>query len=362
MYYRGARVPLSEKPPRVPASGLSYGLRFRAARDEKAKEDQSFFLNWGEKREKPAAVAERKTYAFYRRGVTPAGKTPFQPKAKRETGGRAFSPFRRAQGLDTPAFSEKRGTWIPKAGSLSRVAWVFKLAGLLLLAVAVVWSKNKTTALLQDMAGLRLERVTVDGNHYLSEDAVIKTAALPLGESMFKLDLSGALERVKAMDWVDRVFIERRLPSSIVISVKERKPVALLDNGTLYGVDREGRVLSPSPELLKEDLPLVSGLPLPAEAAGNSANAQALKPALDFLAFLDQKDPALAQDVSEVHFSQPDSLKVTFIDGIESVFEPPVTETDLGRMAMVLSDLNGKGKRAASMDFRYRDMVVVKTR
>ena len=31
------------------------------------------------------------------------------------------------------------------------------------------------------------------------------------------------------------------------------------------------------------------------------------------------------------------------------------------RMALVLSDLNRKEKRAGTMDFRYRDMVLVKT-
>ena len=362
MYYRGSRVSPSERSPRVAAVGVSYGLRFRAAREEKAKGNQGFFLKWGGKKDRVAAVPERKAHAFYRPGVIPAEGNPFQPKGKRETGGGNYSPFRRVKGLGTPAFSEKKGAWIPKGAAFPKVALGFKLAGLLLLAAAVVWSKNKTTALLQDMAGLRLERVTVDGNRYLSDEAIIKTAALPLGESMFKLDLGGALERLKGMDWIDRVFIERRLPRSIVISVRERQPIALLDNGALYGLDREGRVLSPSPALLKEDLPLVSGVPIQAEASGTTTSAEALKPALDFLSFVAKKDPTLAQDVSEVHLSQLDSVKVTFIDGIEAVFEPPVTESELGRMAMVLSDLNGKGKRAASMDFRYKDMVVVKTR
>jgi cell division protein FtsQ len=212
------------------------------------------------------------------------------------------------------------------------------------------------------VAGLKLEKVTVDGNHYLTEDEIVKTAALPLGESMFKLDLNGALEKVKGLDWVDRVFIERRLPRSIVISVRERKPAALLDKGDLYGVDAQGRVLPSSPALLREDLPLISGLPANAEAQGTTQTAETLKPALEAIAFLQKKDPVLAQDISEINLSEAGSVKVTFIDGIQATFAPPIGEEDLRRMALVLSDLNGKGKRAAAMDFRYRDMVLVKTR
>jgi cell division protein FtsQ len=334
MYYRGSRVPLSEKSPRFHTAGVSYGVRFKEARKEE-KKGNSLFLKWMEKKEQPVTVPSRKAYAFYRPGVT--------------------------QVEDAPGFSEKKRTWAPK-GALSGATWVLKLALVVLLVGVIVWSKNKVTALLQDVAGLKLEKVTVDGNHYLSEDEIIKAAALPLGESMFKLDLNGAVEKVKGMDWVDRVFIERRLPRSIVISVRERKPVALLDNGTLYGVDKEGRVLSNSSALLSEDLPLISGMPLKPDATGTTEMAESLRPALDFFAFLSKKDPVMAQDVSEVNLSDPSSLKVTFIDGVQVTFNPPVRETDLKRMALVLSDLTEKGKHAGSMDFRYQDMVLVKTR
>jgi hypothetical protein len=107
---------------------------------------------------------------------------------------------------------------------------------------------------------------------------------------------------------------------------------------------------------------LISGAPMPPESVGTTAAAQGLRPALDFFAFLQKKDKVSAQDVSEVDLSEKDSLKVTFIDGVQVLFNPPVTETELRRMAMVKGDLNQRGKRARSMDFRYHDMALVKTR
>jgi cell division protein FtsQ len=337
MYYRGSRVPLSEKTPRFHTAGMSSSVRFRSSRNAgREKGERPLFLKLFTKKEKPVVRQEQKAYAFYRPGVTSVE--------------------------DTPGFSKKERSWVVQAPSLKSTMWVLKLAGLVLLVLALIWSKNKTTAVLQDVAGLKLEKVTVEGNHYLSEDEIVKTGALPLGESMFKLDLDEASERVRNMDWVERVFVERRLPRTILISVRERKPIALLDNGSLYGVDREGRVLSPAPALLQEDLPLISGMPLVADAVGTTAMAQSLAPALDFFSFLQKKDPVMAQDVSEVNLSEPDSIKVTFIDGIQAIFNPPVNEGELKRMALVMSDLNEKGKHAGAMDFRYRDMVLVKTR
>ena len=113
---------------------------------------------------------------------------------------------------------------------------------------------------------------------------------------------------------------------------------------------------------MKEDLPLISGVPCPADAVGTTAMAASPEAGPGFFRIPRKRDPVLAQDVSEVNLSEPDSLKVTFIDGLQAIFDPPVEETELRRMALVLSDLNEKGKRAGTMDFRYRDMVLVKTR
>ncbi len=337
MYYRGSRVPLSEKSPRFNSAGVTSSVRFRSNRNGGGEEGKNpLFLKLFEKKEKPVVRKEQKAYAFYRPGITPVE--------------------------DTPGFSKKYRSWVAKAPSLKSTMWIFKLGGLVILVLALIWSKNKTTEVLQDVAGLKLEKVSVEGNRYLSEDEIVKTVALPLGESMFKLDLNEASQKVQKMDWVERVFVERRLPRTILISVRERKPIALLDNGSLYGVDREGRVLSPEPALLQEDLPLISGIPLKVDAVGTTSMAESLEPALSFFSFLQKKDPVMAQDVSEVNLSEPDSIKVTFIDGIQAIFNPPIDESVLRRMALVLSDLNEKGKRAGAMDFRYRDMVLVKTR
>ncbi len=318
-------------------------------------------MKWFGPKEKPVVHEEKKTYAFYRPGVTPVDDTPFLHKALKGNGVIQTSHFMKS-GLDTPTYSKKKGTWVLKAPALQGAQWVLRLAGIGLLILVIYWSKSKTTALLQDVAGLKLEKVTVEGTHYLSQEEVLKAVGLPQGENMFKLDLTEAAERVKKMDWVERVFIERRLPRSILVSVRERKPVALLDSGSLYGVDRDGRLLSPAEGLMKEDLPLISGVPVHADAVGTTQMAATLAPALEFFGFLNKRDPAMAQNVSEVNLSQTDDLKVTFIDGITANFASPVTDTELKRMALVLGDLNEKGKRAGTMDFRYDGQVLVKTR
>ncbi len=340
MYYRGSQVSSGLRKTGFPGDKKveKTGVAWKVPSLWKPGKGGTF-TRWGKRESKSyslEAADRQKVYAFYRPGVTP--------------------------GRDLPRFPER-----PRKRVIRVPAWkgkhpIVKILLVLALGLVVAWAKNKSTALLQDMAGLKLSRVIVQGNHYLTEEQVIRVAGLPLGVNMFKLKLDEAAQKVRGLDWVERVFMERRLPQTVLISVVERKPAVLLDSGALYGMDRNGRVLSPSDVLLQEDLPLISGVSVEPDALGTTRLAEAVKPALDFFEFVRQRDPVMAQDISEMSIADPDSLKVTFIDGITSIFNPEVTEKELRRMALVLSDLSQRRKKVGTMDFRYKDMVLVKTR
>jgi cell division protein FtsQ len=236
------------------------------------------------------------------------------------------------------------------------------MAVLAILTATSVALHGRVVEGLQDLAGFHLAQVKVTGTHYLSEAEVTAASGLKPGDGMFRLDLKTAAEKVGRLPWVRRVLFERRLPQNILISVEERKPAALVDAGTLWGVDDEGRLLPPSTELLNEDLPVLSGVSIRAEDAGNTRTAQAFKPALEFLAVLKKEDPALYSDVSEVRAPQADDLRVTFLDGTMARFGSDAGEDELRHMASVLSDLSAKNRHASLLDFRYKDQVVVHTR
>ncbi|HET9869720.1 MAG TPA: FtsQ-type POTRA domain-containing protein [bacterium] len=341
MYYRGSRVSLSESQPRFYKKPEPRTWRERAREKPREKMFRLSLRLVREAKERKPEREERVVHGFYR----PNRLTTAPVRETARTGGAAEEkPFRLPAGMGRAA------------GVLLKAGLVVGLVG------ALAWSKVRTSDLLQQMSGLTLARISVVGTHFLTEDQVAQAVRAPLGENMFKLDLAAVSAQVGSLSWVKRVFVERRLPKTLLISVVERRPAALLDEGSLYAVDGEGRILAPSPALSGVDLPVVSGLSFPPEAVGTTEEAGSLKPALDFLAFLRKQDGSLAQDVSEVNLSQPGCLQVTFLDGVTARFNPGVTDEELRHMALVLGDLNEKGKKAASLDFRYKGEVLVRAR
>jgi cell division protein FtsQ len=360
MHYQGSKVPLSEKNSGFKSAGMPlrspWGSRYATvtSRREK-KEENKFSFRMFVPASKPETKPMGTSYAFYRPGAT-AGTATFP-----EAGVGFKNIFGNRNTSENPGFSKEKKWKTPSLpwDILKFLRWS---SVVVLLVLAGWWGKQRVMGALQDSSNLKLSKVIVEGAHYLTQNEILKTANLTTGDGMFKVDLQDLSQNLKKLSWVDQVFIERRLPSSILISIRERKPVALLDNGDLYGVDKDGRILSPSDALLNQDLPLISGVSFGADALGTTQTAQILKPALDFFSFMAKKDDVLAHDVSEVNLSEPESLKVTFINGTQVTFNTTVSDTDLKRMALVLGDLNEKGKKASTMDFRYRDMAFVRTR
>lgn len=300
--------------------------------------------------DKRVASESKKGFLFFLK----KGKDPKPPREERVEEGSA-SPFYRPS--SQPGTVQ---TAFPIREAWGGVKGVAKAAALIAMIGLAWWGKNEVLGRLQEASGFKLAKVTLQGCRFLRAEDVMKTAGLPMGENMFKLDLVEAAARLEKMDWVEKVYLERRLPQTVLISVKERKPAALLDSGALYGVTEEGRVLSASEELSQVDLPLLSGVRVTPEAIGTTGLAAALKPGLDFLAFLSKREDGLAQEVSEVNLSDPQALKVTFIDGVTATFDTQVTGVELRRLDLVRSDLSHKGLRAGSMDFRYEGTVLVK--
>lgn len=240
--------------------------------------------------------------------------------------------------------------------------WILRGAVIALLMTVTLALRTRVTEVLQDLAGFKLRQVKVTGIHFLSEEDVLEASGLKIGSDMFELDIPKASRGVESLGWVEKVYLERRLPQSVLIAVTERKPTALVDSGGLWGLSADGCLLPFSPELAAEDLPILSGARLGADAVGTTRSADTFRPALDFLAFLKKEDPTLYAGLSEVNVSERDQLRTTFLDGLQARFAPGAGEMEMRRMAAVLSDLGSKGLRAESMDFRFKNQVVVRTR
>lgn len=105
-----------------------------------------------------------------------------------------------------------------------------------------------------------IKTIRVRGNHYYSEKQVITLSDAQTGVNIFwGAGDSKIKNRLKKDPYFDNVSIRRRLPSTLVIKVEERKQIAAVEYGDKYVViDPKGVVLRTGK--IDPKLTLISGL------------------------------------------------------------------------------------------------------
>ena len=93
----------------------------------------------------------------------------------------------------------------------------------------------------------KLVDVTVEGRDYVERSAILAALNVKAGDSLLGIDLQASRQKLEAIDWVASATVERRLPDTLYVTLKERRAVAIWQNGGEYTlIDRDGRTVRAS--------------------------------------------------------------------------------------------------------------------
>lgn len=101
--------------------------------------------------------------------------------------------------------------------------------------------------------------IEVTGNNKISNEAIISLSEIMIGENIFKLNKNNIVNKIKQNAYIENVIIERNIPSTLKIDVKERQATYMLEyvNGYAY-INNQGYMLEISEE--KIERPILIGI------------------------------------------------------------------------------------------------------
>jgi cell division protein FtsQ len=106
---------------------------------------------------------------------------------------------------------------------------------LAVVSVAVWWSLYQSKWFLT-------ETVTIQGLSRLSADQVSVIANAPTGKPLVGQDLTGISDRLKDLPEIKAVLVERGWPTTLLITITERVPIAVAATATGFNlIDNEGK-------------------------------------------------------------------------------------------------------------------------
>ncbi len=158
---------------------------------------------------------------------------------------------------------------------------------------------------------LALKTITVDGTKLASSDQVQAALAPLKGKPLTQIDQGQVQQLLTGLVQVQSVSVEARPPSTLLVHVVERIPVAVLKNGEQFIlVDPQGTQLGTVADPAAAKLPLIDG--------GTAAIGQATFSSITaVLAALPEEVRAQMQSAAA---SSPNAVELTLLDGKKVVW------------------------------------------
>ncbi|MDP9202195.1 MAG: FtsQ-type POTRA domain-containing protein [Gemmatimonadota bacterium] len=244
---------------------------------------------------------------------------------------------------------------------LRKPGW--KILGALFLVVLIMAGAWGMRAGARQMAFFRVRTVEIHGAHYLQPNEIVARLQIDTLTSLWD-ELEPLRQRVRRHPQVSDVRIERRMPGTLVVTIQENLPVALIQTPAgLLPFDSLGRQLPIDPSRANLDLPIVA-----------STDPVLLK----LVGAIRAAEPRLFARIEEVRRTGREEILLTLSpraeDGASAAGNTatPQRETLRVRVAVGLSverladifpvetDLARRQARVGEIDLRYRDQVIAR--
>ncbi len=217
------------------------------------------------------------------------------------------------------------------------------LAGIILAALLIT-SPRWGRASLRKLAYFHVRKLDIRGTTYLQPADVVARLRVDTTRSIVD-DVSPLEARLRSHPQVAGVSITRRLPGTLIITIRENMPVALVPRGDgLVPYDSMGKALPIDPSRASLDLPILT---------------QPSAAALRLLGEIRAEDPRMFATISEVS-TAGGGLLFTLTSSLRVRASPGVAPQRFRDIFPVESDLAHRNERAAELDIRYRDQVVAR--
>ncbi|MBM4284192.1 MAG: FtsQ-type POTRA domain-containing protein [Deltaproteobacteria bacterium] len=208
--------------------------------------------------------------------------------------------------------------------------------------------------------------IDIDGAERLSHQQVLELARVGQGTNLLALHPSRAEQALLSHPWIVRAEVTRRWPNRLHIKLEEREPVALVQLGELYYIDRRGALFKPASPADPHDFPVVTGLGQEHFVRTAGAPSRVVEQILQLLELLKEARPPLnLENISEIHVD-PERGFTLYANGLASAIDLGLAEfperlAKFGRVWPVLSQKGLPAKLARiNLDFPQRVLLTLK--
>ena len=199
--------------------------------------------------------------------------------------------------------------------------------------------------------------IVVEGNKYVSVEDVYRIAEIPESINIFSLNTSTIKMRLLHDLRIAEADVSRRFPGTIVITMKERNPVAYVASS--YGfleLDKQGVVLAVLKNIKQINVPMLTGITLGNEYVGDKTENLVIKNIVNYLSLLDE---VTLNKLSEVNLTSSEQIMVYTVNSVHIRLGSSERLADKAKLTNeILHELGDKKKIVEYIDLNYEPPVI----
>jgi len=207
---------------------------------------------------------------------------------------------------------------------------------------------------------LKITKIEISGNRHTSREEILVLSGIKPGMGIFDFKLGEAVRAIEFHPWVKEARVSRQLPDQVLITVKEKEPMAILVMGEVFYLNSEWKVFKKL--ILEDDLqyPIFTGLTL---EDLNDQNSQALAQAKGGLLIwqLAGSSKLFPRDrISEFHISPATGLNLITRRAQRIIFGEDNFEEKFRTLELICVELREEFYRFRDLDLSRPDRVVAR--
>lgn len=239
--------------------------------------------------------------------------------------------------------------------------------GIVISLSLLAYANRKVEAFMQNrISEFRLRNIRIHGNAALTRQDILNLCGVKPGAGFLKIKPTRVAQKLLQSPFIKSATAVYSLPSTLHITVQERKPVAFVYDGKLHLVDEDGVIL-PIPKNTPHvwNLPVIQGFTGSAGAVGKRTTQAKILKAVEILQYIKFIRSPLAPLVAAVDVSKNKTMYLTLVKGGAQVrFDGQNYQDELYVLTQYVRNyLNWKQlANIQYIDLRFADRLIVKNK
>lgn len=207
----------------------------------------------------------------------------------------------------------------------------------------------------------RVKTIEVSKTQRLSRDEILAMAGVEPGRDLLRMNLKRMGEQIAQNPWVETVRIRRFYPDGLSISIVEREPLAVVNMGFFYYLDKKSTVFKVLNQGDRLDYPVVTGFSEEDLNSDPAGTKEALQATCELLKILRDKGSFILADVSEIHYDKGYGFTLfTASGGLPVKIGATDFSGKIERFARIYQDLMAQRPALHYIDLDYNDKIIIK--